>query len=113
MEYVSDDGYTILVGRNNVQNDLLTFKTAAKDDETYKAMQTCVAEKQCPACKEHLKRIDDEKRQEQNRACTVGDGGDTESWWNCVVERNCEQCWNKLKENSEQNQKEQADKPKS
>ncbi len=88
-------------------------KTAAKDDDTYKAMQKCVAEKQCPACKKHLKRIDDEKRQEQNRACTVGDGGDAESWWNCVVERNCEQCWNKLKENSEQNQKEQADKPKS
>ena len=88
-------------------------KTAAKDDETYKAMQTCVAEKQCPACKKHLKRIDDEKRQEQNRACTVGDGGDAESWWNCVVERNCEQCWKKLKANAELNQKEQADKPKS
>ena len=35
MEYVSDDGYTILVGRNNVQNDLLTFKTAAKDDSWF------------------------------------------------------------------------------
>lgn len=88
-------------------------QTAAKDDETYEAMQTCVAEKQCPACKKHLKRIDDEKRQEQNRACTVGDGGDAESWWNCVVERNCEQCWKKLKANAESDQKEQADKPKS
>ena len=35
MEYVSDDGYTILVGRNNIQNDLLTFKTAAKDDSWF------------------------------------------------------------------------------
>ncbi len=35
IEYVSDDGYTILVGRNNVQNDLLTFKTAAKDDSWF------------------------------------------------------------------------------
>ncbi len=35
MEYVSDDGYTILVGRNNVQNDMLTFKTAAKDDSWF------------------------------------------------------------------------------
>ncbi len=35
MEYISDDGYTILVGRNNVQNDLLTFKTAAKDDSWF------------------------------------------------------------------------------
>jgi predicted ribosome quality control (RQC) complex YloA/Tae2 family protein len=35
MEYISDDGYTILVGRNNIQNDLLTFKTAAKDDSWF------------------------------------------------------------------------------
>ena len=35
MEYVSDDGYTILVGKNNIQNDLLTFKTAAKDDSWF------------------------------------------------------------------------------
>ncbi len=35
MEYVSDDGYTILVGRNNIQNDILTFKTAAKDDSWF------------------------------------------------------------------------------
>ena len=35
LEYVSDDGYTILVGRNNVQNDILTFKTAAKDDSWF------------------------------------------------------------------------------
>ena len=35
LEYVSDDGYTILVGRNNIQNDILTFKTAAKDDSWF------------------------------------------------------------------------------
>ncbi|MBQ8015706.1 MAG: NFACT family protein [Clostridia bacterium] len=35
LEYISDDGYTILVGRNNVQNDILTFKTAAKDDSWF------------------------------------------------------------------------------
>lgn len=37
LEYVSDDGYTILVGRNNVQNDILTFKTARKDDSWFHA----------------------------------------------------------------------------
>lgn len=31
-EYLSDDGYTILLGRNNKQNDKLTLKTAAKTD---------------------------------------------------------------------------------
>ena len=35
LEYVSDDGYTILVGRNNTQNDRLTFKTAAKNDSWF------------------------------------------------------------------------------
>lgn len=35
MEYVSDDGYTILVGRNNLQNELLSFKTARKDDSWF------------------------------------------------------------------------------
>lgn len=35
LKYVSDDGYTILVGRNNVQNELLSFKTAAKDDSWF------------------------------------------------------------------------------
>lgn len=35
MEYISDDGYTILVGRNNIQNELLTFKTARKDDSWF------------------------------------------------------------------------------
>ncbi len=35
LEYVSDDGYTILVGRNNIQNELLTFKTARKDDSWF------------------------------------------------------------------------------
>ena len=35
LEYISDDGYTILVGRNNVQIDILTFKTAAKDDSWF------------------------------------------------------------------------------
>ena len=32
LEYLSPDGYKILVGRNNIQNDELTLKTAAKDD---------------------------------------------------------------------------------
>lgn len=32
MEYVSSDGFTILVGRNNEQNDRLSLKTAAKGD---------------------------------------------------------------------------------
>ena len=37
LEYVSDDGFTILVGRNNLQNDRLTFKTARKDDSWFHA----------------------------------------------------------------------------
>lgn len=32
MEYRSSDGYTILVGRNHRQNELLSFKTARRDD---------------------------------------------------------------------------------
>lgn len=32
LEFTSSDGYKILVGRNNRQNDLLTLKTAAKND---------------------------------------------------------------------------------
>lgn len=32
MEYRSTDGFKILVGRNNVQNDKLSLKTAAKGD---------------------------------------------------------------------------------
>lgn len=32
LEFVSDDGFTILVGRNNVQNDRLTLKTARGSD---------------------------------------------------------------------------------
>lgn len=32
MEYESSDGFTILVGRNNEQNDRLSLKTAAKSD---------------------------------------------------------------------------------
>ena len=32
VEYLSSDGYRILVGRNNVQNDRLSMKTAAKSD---------------------------------------------------------------------------------
>lgn len=32
LEYHSSDGYRILVGRNNVQNDLLTLRTANKSD---------------------------------------------------------------------------------
>ncbi len=35
VKYVSDDGYTILVGRNNAQNEELSFKTAAKDDSWF------------------------------------------------------------------------------
>ncbi|MBQ7580804.1 MAG: NFACT family protein [Clostridia bacterium] len=31
-EYVTSDGFTVLVGKNNVQNDYLTFKRAAKND---------------------------------------------------------------------------------
>ncbi|MBR4767271.1 MAG: NFACT family protein [Clostridia bacterium] len=37
LEYISDDGYRILVGRNNIQNDALTFKTARKDDSWFHA----------------------------------------------------------------------------
>ncbi|MBQ6264403.1 MAG: NFACT family protein [Clostridia bacterium] len=37
LEYISDDGYRILVGRNNLQNDALTFKTARKDDSWFHA----------------------------------------------------------------------------
>ena len=32
LTFSSRDGYTILVGKNNKQNDLLTLKTAGKDD---------------------------------------------------------------------------------
>ena len=32
MEYESSDGFTILVGRNNEQNDRLSLKTASKND---------------------------------------------------------------------------------
>ncbi len=32
MEYVTSGGYTVLVGKNNIQNDNLTFKIASKDD---------------------------------------------------------------------------------
>ena len=32
MEYKTDDGYTVLVGRNNCQNDQLTLKFAEKSD---------------------------------------------------------------------------------
>lgn len=32
MKYTTSGGYTLLVGRNNIQNDELTFKTASKDD---------------------------------------------------------------------------------
>ncbi len=35
LEYLSDDGYRILVGRNNLQNDLLTFKIADKTDSWF------------------------------------------------------------------------------
>ena len=32
MEFCTDDGFTVLVGRNNVQNDKLSLKTAAKEN---------------------------------------------------------------------------------
>ena len=32
MQYETSGGYTVLVGKNNIQNDNLTFKLAAKDD---------------------------------------------------------------------------------
>ncbi|TYO97455.1 Rqc2 family fibronectin-binding protein [Desulfallas thermosapovorans] len=32
LQYVSDDGFTVLVGKNNRQNDLLTLKTAEDSD---------------------------------------------------------------------------------
>lgn len=32
MSFVSDEGFSILAGKNNLQNDALTFKTAAKQD---------------------------------------------------------------------------------
>lgn len=35
IEYISDDGYRILVGRNNIQNEQLSFKTADKSDSWF------------------------------------------------------------------------------
>ncbi len=32
LEFISSDGFSILVGKNNMQNDLLTLKTASKKD---------------------------------------------------------------------------------
>ncbi|MBQ7596609.1 MAG: DUF814 domain-containing protein, partial [Clostridia bacterium] len=32
VKYVTSDGFTVLVGRNNLQNDRLTFRTANKND---------------------------------------------------------------------------------
>ncbi len=32
MEFVTTNGYRVLVGRNNLQNDMLTFRVAARDD---------------------------------------------------------------------------------
>ena len=32
LEYTTSDGFTVLVGKNNIQNDFLTFKKAAKND---------------------------------------------------------------------------------
>ncbi len=31
-KYISSDGFEIMIGRNNIQNDELTFRTASKDD---------------------------------------------------------------------------------
>ncbi len=35
IEYISDDGYTILAGRNNLQNEYISFKTASKSDSWF------------------------------------------------------------------------------
>ena len=35
LEFTSSDGFKILVGRNNTQNDKLTLKIANKNDKTY------------------------------------------------------------------------------
>lgn len=35
VQYISDDGYLILVGRNNIQNEILSLKTARKDDSWF------------------------------------------------------------------------------
>ena len=32
LEYITSDGFHVLVGKNNIQNDRLTFKTAQKSD---------------------------------------------------------------------------------
>ncbi len=32
IEFRTENGYTVLCGRNNIQNDMLTFKTASKND---------------------------------------------------------------------------------
>ena len=40
LEFVSRDGFKILVGRNNVMNDKLTLKTAAKDDVWFHTKDT-------------------------------------------------------------------------
>lgn len=38
-KFISSDGFTILCGRNNMQNDLLTLKTAAPDDLWFHAQK--------------------------------------------------------------------------
>ncbi len=40
MKFMTDGGYTVLVGRNNAQNDQLTMKTAAKTDWWFHAKNT-------------------------------------------------------------------------
>jgi predicted ribosome quality control (RQC) complex YloA/Tae2 family protein len=37
ISYISSNGHEILVGRNNIQNDMLTFKTAKKNDYWFHA----------------------------------------------------------------------------
>lgn len=32
LEFISPNGFKVYVGRNNIQNDILTFKTASKND---------------------------------------------------------------------------------
>ncbi|MBQ9607961.1 MAG: NFACT family protein [Lachnospiraceae bacterium] len=40
LHYISSDGYHMYVGKNNLQNDELTFKIAASDDMWFHAKQT-------------------------------------------------------------------------
>ena len=39
LEFVSPDGFTVFVGRNNIQNDNLSFRKARKDDIWFHAQK--------------------------------------------------------------------------